>query len=207
MQAPLNISSIQSQVQVNHQISRLFTSFGWLVPIFLQVLLICVMVPRVSGQSNAQGPVSQQTKAAAQSDAQKAFEKIKALAGSWEGTIGGSSTQVTIRVTASGHAVMHEFKVPAYTEITMFYLADDRLFLTHYCEAGNSARMEGKLLPDGNAIEFNTLDVAGGTQKGFVKRVVFTTIDSDHHGVELTYLRPDGKPIQARGQFSRSGLK
>ena len=43
----------------------------------------------------------------AQSDAKRAFAKLKTLAGSWQGTIGDLSTQVTIRVTSAGGAIMH----------------------------------------------------------------------------------------------------
>ena len=78
------------------------------------------------------------------------------------------------------------------------------MLLTHYCEAGNRARMEGKLLPDGKSVEFNSLDVAGSMQRGFVKRLVLTMIDADHHGVDLTYILPDGKPFQARGELKRT---
>ncbi len=38
----------------------------------------------------------------AQSDAQKAFEKLKTLAGSWQGSVMGMSVQATIRVTSRG---------------------------------------------------------------------------------------------------------
>ena len=43
-----------------------------------------------------------------QSDAQKAFEKLKTLAGSWEGTYMGMSRKITIRVTSTGNAILHE---------------------------------------------------------------------------------------------------
>ena len=54
------------------------------------------------------------------------------------------------------------------------------------------------------AIEFSFLDVAGGTQGGFLKDMVFTMIDANHHIVEFTFVMPDGKPIQLRGEFQRT---
>jgi hypothetical protein len=86
----------------------------------------------------------------------------------------------------------------------MFYVDGDRLLATHYCDAGNRPRWEGKLSPDGNTIEFNFLDITGGTQRGFVKRTVFTTIDANKHIVELTFIMPDGKAVEARGEFERT---
>jgi hypothetical protein len=146
--------------------------------------------------------------ASVQPDAKKAFEKLKTLAGSWEGSIMGKTVQVTIRVTAVGSAIMHDATGqsggPGNHEITMMYLEGDRLLMTHYCDAGNRQLLEGKLTPDGKSVEFDLLEVAGGTQRGFVKRTVFTMIDENHHVVELTYIMPDGKPVQARGEFQRT---
>ena len=56
--------------------------------------------------------------------------------------------------------------------ITMFYVDDDRLVLTHYSDAGNRPRMEGRISPDRKSVEFSFLDVAGSTQRGFMKRMV-----------------------------------
>jgi len=139
-----------------------------------------------------------------QSDAKKAFEKLKTLAGSWEGTIGDLSTQVTIRVTSAGGAIMHDASMASTNKITMIYLEGDRLFLTHYGGEGNRPRFEGKLSPDGKSVEFSFLDVAGGTQRGLMKHMVFTFIDENHHTVEVTYILPNGKPVQARGEFQRT---
>ncbi len=142
--------------------------------------------------------------AGAQSDAKKAFEKLKTLAGSWEGTIGDLSTQVTIRVTSAGSAIMHDAFMASTNKITMIYLEGDRLFLTHYGGEGNRPRFEGKLTPDGKSVEFSFLDVAGGTQRGLMKHMTFTIVDANNHVVEVTYILPDGKPVQARGEFHRT---
>jgi hypothetical protein len=142
--------------------------------------------------------------ASAQTDAKKAFEKLKTLAGSWEGTIGDLSTQVTIRVTSAGSAIMHDAFMASTNKITMIYLEGDRVFLTHYGGEGNRPRFEGKLTPDGMSVEFSFLDVAGGTQKGLMKRMMFTIVDTNNHIVEVTYMLPDGKSVQARGEFQRT---
>jgi len=46
----------------------------------------------------------------AQSDAQKSFDKLKTLAGTWEGTFEGAPLHITLRVTSMGNALMHEMK-------------------------------------------------------------------------------------------------
>ena len=145
--------------------------------------------------------------AAAQSDAKKAFEKMKTLAGSWQGTVMNIPINFTIRAVSSGTAILHEGNtekgVPNH-EITMFYVEADRLLATHYCDAGNRAHWEGKMSPDGKTIEFSFLDVAGSTRGGYLKDMVITMIDADHHIVGFTFVMPDGKPIQLRGEFQRT---
>jgi hypothetical protein len=160
----------------------------------------------------AQGPptnsVAQPKIIAAQSEAKKALEKLKTLAGSWQGAIMGTSINFTIRAASSGTAVLHEGHTdgggPPNHEITMFYVEGERLLATHYCDAGNRARLEGKMSPDGKTIEFSFLDVTGSTRGGYLKGFVFTMIDANHHTAELTFVMPDGKAIPLRGEFTRT---
>jgi hypothetical protein len=144
-----------------------------------------------------------------QSDAQKAFEKLKTLTGSWEGTVMGSmAVNVTIRLASSGTAILHEAtgdgKRPPNHEITMFYVEGDRLLGTHFCDGGNRVRWQGKMSPDGKTIEFSFLDVAGDTRGGLAKEMVFTLIDANKHTIGLNFITPDGKPVDVRGEFKRT---
>jgi hypothetical protein len=171
----------------------------------LPALLICLVIG--CGTSIAQ-TTSQTNNAAAPSDAQKVFEQMKSMAGSWQGTIMNIPINVTIRLASSGTAILHEANTdggrPPNHEITMFYVDGDRLVATHYCDAGNRTRLEGKISPDGKSSEFNFLDVVGNTKGGLVKRMVFTIVDANKHIVEFTFIRPDGKPIELRGEFERT---
>jgi hypothetical protein len=89
------------------------------------------------------------------SDAQKSFDNLKGLAGSWEAHVAtvppqadmeGKMVQVSLRVTSMGNALVHEMTGAGRPDdpITMLYLDGDRLLLTHYCDAGNRPRMVGK---------------------------------------------------------------
>jgi hypothetical protein len=159
--------------------------------------------------------------AATQSDAQKSFDKLKTLAGSWEGhptavppeTDLPDLMQVSLRVTSNGNALMHEMVgkdkpgVPSVDNndpITMFYVDGDRLLLTHYCDAGNRPRMVGKMSPDGKTVEFDFLDVAGSTQYGHMHHAVFTIIDANHHTEDWTYMMPGDKPGHAHVDLQRT---
>ena len=167
-------------------------------------LLICLLAPAavVFGQDN---PAKT---AVAQSDAKKAIEKLKTLEGPWQGTIMDTPLNFTIRAVSSGTAILHEGNTskagPPKNEITMFYRDGDRLLATHYCDAGNRSHMEGKLSADEKTIEFSFLEVVGSTRGGYLKDLVLTLIDADHHRVAFTFVMPDGKPIPLRAEFQRT---
>jgi hypothetical protein len=138
------------------------------------------------------------TAALAQSAAQKSFEQLKALAGSWEGSIDGQPLQVSLRVTSKGNAILHEMKGAGPDDpITLFHLDGERLLLTHYCDAGNQPRMAATISPDGKTIVFDFLDATNllSSQMGHMQRVTFTFIDSDHHTEKWEFAMADGKQM------------
>lgn len=178
--------------------------------------LLCVVLMALSTMAVAQAQAAHKSAdQAAPSDAQKAFEKLKALAGSWEGPVSvepaqpemqsGKPIHVSLRVTSMGNALMHEMKSPERPDdpITMLYLDADRLLLTHYCDAGNRPRMVGKISPDGKKVEFEFLDVAGSTKHGHMRNAAFTIIDENHHIEEWTFMMPGDKPVHARFDLKR----
>ena len=139
----------------------------------------------------------------AQSDAQKSFDKLKTLSGVWEGKVTTDMKipeplekipmQIVLRTTSRGNALMHEMSSTGSPDdpITMFYLDEDRVLLTHYCDAGNRPRMAGKLSPDGKTLEFTLLDVAGSNLQEHMHHVIFTFIDADHHTEDWTFMMGD----------------
>ena len=162
------------------------------------------------------------TTALAQSDAQKSFDKLKTLAGNWEGPVTvvpamaemtpDKPLHVSMRVTSRGNALVHEMQEagtpddPTKTDhpVTMFYLDNDRLLLTHYCDAGNRPRMAAKISPDGKTLEFDFLDVAGDLQYGHMQHAKFTFVDANHHIEEWTFLMPGDKPMHATFDLQRA---
>jgi hypothetical protein len=156
------------------------------------------------------------------SGSQKAFDKLKALAGSWEGRVStlppqpgmgdGAITDISLRITSRGNAMVQEMKEAGTADdparydhpVTMFYLDSDRLLLTHYCDAGNRPCMLGKMSADGKTVEFEFLDLSGGTQYGHMDHAVFTFVDANHHIEEWTYRMPGDKPVHARFDLQRT---
>jgi len=188
--------------------------------------LIAVSTAAVTALSNASLAQSGSAQAAsaqpasAPTNAQKSFEQLKSLAGSWEGKVTttppmpemeGGLMQVTLRVTSRGNALVHEMKGAGEPDdpgrydhpVTMLYLDGDHLMLTHYCDAGNRPRMTGKLSADGKKVEFEFLDVAGSTAHGHMHQAAFTAIDANHHTEDWTFMMGD-KPLQAHFDLQRS---
>ena len=153
---------------------------------------------------------------AAKTEAQTSFEKLKTLEGSWQGAMAidppskefdGKTVQLTLRATSMGNALMHEMRVSGRPDdpITMLYLDGDRLLLTHYCDAGNRPRMVARTSQDGKTVEFDFLDIAGGTEYGHMHHAAFTVIDANHHIEEWTFMEPGDKPVKVRFNLQRAG--
>ena len=155
------------------------------------------------------------------SDAQKAFDQLKTLAGTWRGSIkatppnpaiDGAKGEITMRVTSRGNALVHEMQEAGTPldstkydhPVTMLYLDGDKVNLIHYCDAGNRPHMVARPSADGKTVEFDFTDLSGGNQYGHMYHAVFTIIDADHHTEDWTYMMPGDKPMQAHMDLVRA---
>lgn len=160
---------------------------------------------------------------APQTETQKAFAFLKQFEGSWIAPVKvpgmdkppaqiGDSVRITMRVLSRGNSIAHEIHGAALPHdpakydhpLTVIYLDDDQLTLTHYCDSSNRPRMvAGKLSPDGKTIEFDFTDMAGTNKYGHMHHALFTFIDKDHHIQEWTWMMPDGRPVKLRSELRR----
>lgn len=155
------------------------------------------------------------------SDAQKSFDELKTLAGTWRGSvktnppvpdIEKTKLEITLRVTSRGNALVHEMQeagTPLDSKkydhpVTMLYLDGDKLNLVHYCDAGNRPHMVARPSADGKTVEFDFADLSGGNQYGHMYHAVFTIIDGDHHTEDWTYMMTGDKPMQAHMDLLRA---
>lgn len=145
------------------------------------------------------------TLAVAQSDAQKSFDKLKTLTGTWEGkTPNGEPATVSFRETAGGSALVSEI-IGKEDMITMFHLDGNRLLMTHYCGAGNQPRMQAAMSPDGKTITFTFLDATNlaSPTASHMDHLVITIPDGDHHSEDWTLVQ-DGKEMKEHFELVRA---
>jgi hypothetical protein len=195
-----------------------------LVALFTMIFSVATVTIRKSG-AQAEGHAAAHAGAQAgvqTGEVRKSFDQLKSLAGIWEARVttippipqmgDGASAQISMRITSRGNALVHEMKEAGTPDdptkydhpVTMIYLDSDRLVLTHYCDAGNRPRMVGKASADGKSVDFDFLDVAGGTQYGHMHHATFTFIDADHHTEDWTYMMPGDKPMHAHMELQRA---
>ena len=154
------------------------------------------------------------------SDAQKSFDQLKTLAGTWRGSvkttppdpdIDGAAPEITLRVTSRGNALVHEMQEAGKPldptkydhPVTMLYVDGEKLNLVHYCDAGNRPRMVARPSVSAKKVEFDFTDLSGGNEYGHMYHAVFTTIDADHHAEDWTYMMPGDKPVQVHMDLQR----
>ncbi len=185
----------------------------------IRVMLSLVLLVSLTSALAQTGPQKEQP----QTDAEKSFALLKTLAGTWEGPVkmeghdhgngngAPENVQVSLRVTSRGNALVHEMGDLNRTDdptkydhpVTMFYLDEGKLMLTHFCDAGNRPRMAAKISPDGKTAEFDFVDVSGSDKFGHMYHAVITVIDANHHTEEWQYRLPDGKLMGGRMDLQR----
>ena len=117
-----------------------------------------------------------------------ALDRFKALAGTWEGTVThGDEPQpatVTYAVTAGGSAVAETlFPGTEHEMLTVFYLDDGKLTLTHYCMLGNQPRMQAATASDDGTVAFTFAggaNIADPKQDMHMHEASYTFIDAGH---------------------------
>jgi len=129
---------------------------------------------------------------------QRAFEKLKSLAGDWEGkSTKGWTEKVTYAVISGGSVVM-ELSYGAHPEewmATMFHLDGDNLMLTHYCVAKNQPRLKAtKIADDLSTITFEFQDATNlkSRDQGHMDKLVLRLESPDRFFARWTWYQ-DGR--------------
>jgi hypothetical protein len=133
-----------------------------------------------------------------------AFDRLKTLVGSWDGTTTTGIQHAEFQLIADGSVLMSRLSGGMPHDMwTMFHMDGRDFMLTHYCAMHNQPRMV--LVPGGDAGKL-TFKFKNGTNikpgAGRMNQVVFVIDGPNHHIEEWTYLI-DGKETMSRAEFRR----
>jgi hypothetical protein len=123
------------------------------------------------------------------------FDRLKALAGDWEGTArqGGDAktipTRATVKVVSAGSAVMLVTDPGgAHEMVTMFHRDGDALLATHYCSAMNQPRMRARGGAPAGTVAFEFVDGTNlGPHPGRMQALVLAMPAADQHTQVWTF--------------------
>lgn len=137
-----------------------------------------------------------------ESKSQADFDRLKSLAGVWEGESPHGPAQISYSVVSNGSVVMENIGHAGMDGlmISMYHLDGDRLVMTHYCSTGNQPRMQlVKSTP--SELTFEMFDATNLASKSdaHMRKVVFNWTDKDHITATWT-MSKDGKD-EEKGVF------
>jgi hypothetical protein len=138
-----------------------------------------------------------------------AWEKLKSLAGEWEGTVshGAETMPVTISYTlvSSGNSLMERLTTPDGADmVTMYHPDGSRVMMTHYCASGNQPRMRAATTKGGESLVFAFVDATNlaSPRDEHMRGLVVKFQDADHFTQEWTH-RKAGKEETGVFKYSR----
>jgi hypothetical protein len=127
-------------------------------------------------------------------DADAIFSKVKNLSGEWqERSTKGWTGNTRIRVLARGSAVAFESSFPDAPDsgmLTLMYVDNGRLLLTHYCEARNQPTLiASSASADGSTITFTFLNGTGMKSRddGHMDKMMLRFDGTDSYHMQWTW--------------------
>jgi len=118
------------------------------------------------------------------SNASAAFERLKTLAGEWDGSNGSMKGHISYELIAGGTALVErETGEGMPPMMTVYHLDGDRLVLTHYCMLGNQPRLQARRYDTASGeLAFEFLDATGlpNSKASHMHNATFHFIDSEH---------------------------
>lgn len=143
------------------------------------ILLLLILIAASTVTAPARGD-------SAPTQAQAAFARLKSLTGVWQGRVGdrekGPEATVIYQTTAAGNTVMETlFPGTRHEMVTMYYVDNGKLVLTHYCAAGNQPQMALTKKSSADALDFNFI---GGAN-------IRSRRDGHMHSARIRFIAPD----------------
>ena len=140
-------------------------------------------------------------------DASAAFARLKTLVGEWDGDSSMGKVHVTYDLVAGGTALVEREageQMPAM--LTVYYVDQGRLLLTHYCIAGNQPRMQAQAFnAETGDLEFDFLDAGNlaNANAGHMHSVRIRVTDDKHMNSEWRFYENGRQKFAETSQYSR----
>lgn len=130
--------------------------------------------------------------------AARMFERMRGLAGNWEGTFawsdgrsGSGPLTATYYVTGNGSALVENLVMDGVPSMTSIYHLDGSdLRVTHYCAARNQPRFKAsKIDESAGTVDFAFLDVTNVNPKrpAYVEAIALQILEVDRVKVRFTF--------------------
>ena len=177
---------------------------GLFLSIVAAVTLFCVAQEKPKTMAKPQPATKHQHAAPAKANPE--FERLKQLAGRWEGkSEDGKPVVSAYRVTAGGSAVMNMlFPGTAHEMLTVFHPDGANLMGTHYCSGHNQPRFVAEPSTDPKVLTFKFKDITNlaAADSEHIEGLVITFADADHH-TEEWISRANGKVAKTTFELAR----
>jgi hypothetical protein len=136
-----------------------------------------------------------------------AFQRLKALAGSWEGKDGdGNAVKTNFKLVVAGTTLMETLDASGMEEMITLYSVDGNgIALVHFCPTNNQPRM--RALPQAGEVrelvfEFQGAGNLPSMETGHEHKLVMQFQDADHL-IERWTWRHNGKDTEMVFRFAR----
>jgi hypothetical protein len=144
-------------------------------------------------------------------DAAAAFERLKALKGTWESPkANGQRATTTFELTANDTVLLERYTNPALPGggqmITAYHLDGASLILTHYCIAKNQPTLKAERFdPKTSEIQFEFLRASSlpNPSAGHMRRALYRLDDANHFTTSWEFFQDGKKTMTELETFTR----
>jgi len=157
--------------------------------------LVIIAMLGLAARGNAQAPPA------------SAFDRLKALVGTWEASgQEGKKVTNTIRLVSNGTALEETIQSAEDDQMVTLYTPNgNHLALTHYCAAGNQPHMESPAVTgDQKEFDFSLTGITNlaNPSAGHMRHLLIQLADQDHFTEKWTW-RENGKDMVHTIHFKR----
>ena len=143
-------------------------------------------------------------------DAAAAFERLKALQGTWEAPTAKGKAKTTFELTAGGTVLVEHFSSPALPGgghmMTAYHLDGGSLILTHYCIAKNQPTLRAdRFDPATGEIQFEFLRGTNMPDEnaGHMRRALYRLDDVNHFTTSWEFFQNGKRTMTELETFTR----